>query len=155
MNFKISALSPEPFNALFSLSDTQLKHRNILKQTVTKAFSTPCRVSLEDANIGDTVLLLNYQHINEQTPFQAAHAIYIRKGVKQAYPAVNEVPEMIHSRVVSLRSFDSQHMMIAADLATAEQVTSKILTLFSNPSASYLHLHYAKQGCYIAKVNRC
>lgn len=155
MNFKISALNPEPFNSLFLLSDTELKHRNILKQTVSEAGSTPCRASLEDADIGDTVLLINYQHINEATPFQASHAIYIREGVKQARPAVNEVPDMIHSRVVSLRSFDSQHMMIDADLGTAEQVASKIRALFSNPCASYLHLHYAKQGCYIAKVNRC
>jgi len=155
MNFQIKALPPEPFEPLFKMSDAELLARNIVKTTVQEANSTPCRVSLTDAKIGATVLLLNYQHLKEETPFQASHAIFVSQAVEQAYPEKGTVPEVIHSRVVSIRAFDSQHMMVQADIAQGLQVAEKIHRMFSDQGVEYLHLHYAKQGCYIGEVTRC
>ena len=155
MNFKINALSPEPFQRMFNSSDAELSDNNIVKQVVTEAGSTPCRVCFKDANIGDMVLLLNYQHMAEATPFKASHAIYVTEAAKQAFPQINTVPEMIHSRMISLRAFDQQHMMVEADLAQGLQVAEKISQMLDDQSVDYVDLHFAKQGCFVGKATSC
>ncbi|MEH6442674.1 MAG: DUF1203 domain-containing protein [Oceanospirillaceae bacterium] len=154
MNFQLTALPEKPFQHLFSLSDAQLQERNIVSKLVTEKHATPCRISLEDADIGDKVLLVNYQHLPDSSPFQASHAIYIRENAKQASPQKNKIPQMISKRIISLRAFDKQHMMINADLAQGTDIAATILDMLNDRATEYIHLHFAKQGCYAAKVNR-
>lgn len=155
MNFQINALSETAFLALFKMNKTERVKHNIVKQIVTQANSTPCRISLKDAKIGDTVLLINYQHLAAATPFQASHAIYITAGATQAFSEKNTVPEMLQSRMISLRAFDRGHMMVQADIAQGQQIAEKIGQMLADNGVDYLHLHYAKQGCFAAKVSKC
>jgi len=154
MNFQIHSLAPAPFDAFFKMSDAQLLAHSIVKTIVTEANSTPCRVSLKDADVGATVLLLNHQHLQGQTPFQASHAIFVTQDVQQSYPEVNQVPQVIHSRMVSIRAFDKQQMMVQADIAQGLEVSEKIQLMLNDKNIEFLHLHYAKHGCYIARVTR-
>jgi hypothetical protein len=154
MNFQLSALPEKSFQDLFSLNDTELKELNIVSKLVTEKHDTPCRISLEDAEIGDKVLLVNYQHLPDSSPFQASHAIYIRENVKEALPQKNQIPQMITKRIISLRAFDKQHMMVNADLAQGADIALRILDMLNDETAEYVHLHFAKQGCYAAKVTR-
>ncbi len=108
MNFQLSALAETTFQDLFSLSETALKEHNIISELVTVKPGVPCRISLEDAEIGERVLLINYRHLPDVSPFQASHAIYIREHVKQATPQKNQIPEMITDRIISLRAFDDK-----------------------------------------------
>ena len=154
MEFRIIGLAPQQFASLFSLNDDQLAAHNAVRRVVDKNFSFPCRVSLDDAALGETVMLLNYQHQPARTPFQASHAIYVRETAMQAFDAVNEVPPALRRRVISLRAFDSDGWLIAADLADGKELESCIAGLFENPAAAYLHAHYAKMGCFAARIDR-
>ncbi len=154
MNFQLSALAETTFQDLFSLSETALKEHNIVSELVTEKPGVPCRISLEDAEIGERVLLINYRHLPDASPFQASHAIYIREHVKQAAPQKNQIPEMITDRIISLRAFDQQHMMINAELAQGPNIAATITDMFNDEMTDYIHLHFAKPGCYAAKVNR-
>jgi hypothetical protein len=49
---------------------------------------------------------VNYEHLPSTSPYRAAHAIFVRKGVDQAQPAVGEVPDLFNDRALSLRSFN-------------------------------------------------
>ena len=70
----------------------------------------PCRVSLCDAEPGETVLLVHYEHQPAASPFRASHAVYVRRGAVQAHPAPGEVPEMLRRRLLSVRAFDDAGM---------------------------------------------
>jgi len=139
---------------LFSLSDEDLAKHNAVRQVVTATPGTPCRVSLQDANVGETVVLLNYQHQAGESPYKATHAIFVREAATQAEPAVNEVPEVIKSRLVSLRCFDHAHMMIHADVVPGETVGAAISEAFDDDAMAYAHIHNAKPGCFAALVER-
>lgn len=154
MNFQLSPLSKKTFQHLFSLSDTKLKEHNIVRKRTTEKPGVPCRISLEDAEIGEEVLLVNYQHLPESSPFQASHAIYIRENVKESSPLINQIPEMITDRIISIRAFDKHHMMVNADVAQGPGIAAKIIDMFNDEMIDYIHLHFAKPGCYAAKVNR-
>ena len=154
MSFQIHALPAEDFADLSGLDDAALSARLVQRRVVDSYPGYPCRVSLEDARPGETVFLLHFTHQDAATPFRASHAIYVREGVAAARPDPDEVPDMIRRRIISLRAFDAAGMMVAADVADGEDVAAGIEALFSDPVTDYIHLHFAKQGCFAARVDR-
>lgn len=154
MSFQIHSLPAEDFADLFALSDEELSKINACRQTVQSKPGTPCRVSMTDAEIGETVILLNYQHQVANSPYNANHAIFVREGAAQAQLAIGEIPEVLRSRLISLRLFDSNHMMIDADVFQGEDLADAIKNAFENEQVAYAHLHNAKPGCFAASVTR-
>lgn len=155
MPFRILALPSDLFVPLFSLDDAALDARRVVRRVVDAKPGYPCRVSLVDAEIGETVLLLNYEHQPAKTPFRASHAIYVREHAAQAQCRIGEVPDVLRSRAISLRGFDAEHMLVAADLADGTLLEAAIDAMIGDPRVSYVHLHYAKAGCYAARAVRC
>mgnify|MGYP001387704559 CR=1 FL=1 len=154
MSFRIHALPAVPFAPLFALSDAELAARGMLRRRADAVPGYPCRVSLVDAAVGETVLLLNYEHQPAPTPYRASHAIYVREGAQQAQPAPGEVPPALARRLLSVRAFDAHHMMVAADVCEGRALAATVEALFAEPATAYLHLHHARQGCYAARVER-
>jgi hypothetical protein len=154
MNFQIKALPETAFAHFFAMTDAELADHQACRQIVTATPGTPCRVSMADAEIGETVVLLNHAHQPEKGPYRATHAIFVRLGAKQAILAVNEVPQVIRSRLISIRLFDSNHMMVDAEVAQGDAVAALIATAFDNPAIAYIHRHNAKPGCFAASVHR-
>jgi len=154
MSFRVCALPMEPFAALFELSDRELRERRALLRVADRKPGFPCRVSLVDAEVGETVLLVNYEHQDAATPFRSSHAIYVRAGAVQVHCAVGEVPPLLRTRLISLRGFDTEGMLVGADAIEGTRIEEAIERLFEDERIAYLHLHYAKPGCYAARVER-
>ena len=154
MPFQIHALPADAFAAMFALSDDDLAQRNARRMVVQSNPGTPCRVSLADAELGETVILLNYQHQPAASPYQASHAIFVREGAAQARPAADDVPEVLRRRLISLRLFDENHMMLDADVVQGDALALALTAAFANDAVRYAHLHYAKPGCFAASVTR-
>jgi hypothetical protein len=154
MNFRIQALPSAQFALYFDLSAQELQRRGALLRSVDKRPGFPCRVSLIDALVGEKVLLINYEHHSGPTPFRSSHAIYARQNAEQAHCEVGEIPELFRSRLMSVRGFDREGMLIDADVIDGGQVESAIERMFKTEVAAYLHLHFAKPGCYAARVER-
>jgi hypothetical protein len=154
MSFKISGLSAAEFAPLIALSDTELAARKALRLIVDRRPGFPCRVSLRDANPGETVLLLNYEHLSVATPYQSRHAIFVRENATDAQLAVDEVPEVLATRLLSLRAFDGAGMMVVADVVHGGELAPAIRRMFGATRTEYLHVHNAKPGCFAARVDR-
>ncbi len=154
MSFRITGLDPAPFRNLFGLSDEKLGRLNVKRCVADRKPGYPDRVELRDAEPGETLLLLNYVHHPVDTPYRASHAIFVREGAAAAYEGVDETPECLRVRPISLRAFDTAGMMVDADLAEGREVEAAIRRLLGNPAASYIHAHYAKRGCYAARIDR-
>jgi hypothetical protein len=154
MSFRIHALPAAPFAPLFLLSDDELRRHLAVRCVVDREPGFPCRVSLCDAAVGETVLLVHYEHQPAGTPYRAGHAIYVREGALEARPAVGEVPEVLARRLLSVRAFDADGMMRDADVVDGRALAPAIERLFGDERVAYLHLHNAKPGCYAARVER-
>ena len=113
----------------------------------------PCRISLEDADIGETVLLMNYEHLPALTPYRSSHAIFVREGAKNAIVGENQIPEMLRIRLLSVRAFDADEMMIDADIVDGDDLEPMIERMLSIESVEFLHIHNAKRGCFAARVD--
>ena len=114
----------------------------------------PCRVSLADAEIGETVILVNFQHQSAESPYQATHAIFVRQNVEQAFPGIGVVPELLKTRLISIRAFDEKHYMVKADVVDGSRLSGSIQAILQDTKVAYLHLHNAKPGCFAARVTR-
>jgi hypothetical protein len=154
MNFRISALPVEPFSGLFGLSDEELRRQGAVRRVADTKPGFPCRVSLEDAEPGETLILLNYEHLPVDSPYRSAHAIFVREGAKQAQPGVNEVPELLRRRLLSVRAFDAAGYLLDAEVTQGTALESVIEPMLARSDVAYLHVHNAKPGCYAARIDR-
>lgn len=154
MHFRISGLSPLPFQHLYGLPEAELKQLGVIRYLVDAKPGYPDRITMEDAEPGQTVLLLNHVSQSADTPYRASHAIFIREGATQAYDAVDRVPDSLRIRLLSLRAYDAQGMMLDADVVEGKVIETVIARLFDDPDVSYLHVHNARRGCYAARIDR-
>ncbi len=150
MAFQISSL-PDSFAPLFRMTDAELAARGAIRRIADASPGFPCRVSLCDAAEGETVILTHFEHHAVDSPFRASHAIYVREGASRAALHANAVPEMLRTRLLSVRAFDGDGMLVEADVVDGRAIESAIERLLAN--ADYLHIHFAKPGCFAARVD--
>ena len=154
MDFQIRALDEQPFCRLFGQESEVLARQGIERKTVDGRPGYPCRISLRDVDVGETVLLVNYEHLPGTSPYRSSHAIFVREGATKATVDRNEIPEMLRIRLLSVRAFDEKGMMIDADVVDGHQLEPVICRMLSNRSVDFLHLHNAKHGCFMARVDK-
>ena len=154
MTYRIQGLSPEPFRPLFGLPDAALAERQALRVTADDVFGFPCRITLEDAAPGETLILLNHVSQEAATPYRASHAIFVREGVHEAAVYVDEPPPVFALRTLSLRGFDAEGMMLDARIATPGEAEAGIRALFEQPGIAEIHAHSATRGCFVARIER-
>jgi hypothetical protein len=154
MSFRISGLSADQFNHLYGLSDEELAARGTRRYRVDKYPGFPDRVELRDLEPGESALLINYTHQNADTPYRASHAVFVREGAQAARSFVDEIPQVMLRRTLSLRAFDAGHMLIDTALVEGQAAREAIDVLLGNPAVAYIQAHYAKAGCYAARVDR-
>ncbi len=154
MNFKITALQASEFAHLFQLSDSDLKTISAIRMVVDEFPGYPCRVCLQDAAIGEEVILLPYQHHITNSPYQASGPIFVRKLGETADLKINQIPKMFNHRLLSIRGFDSNGIMKGASVTEGHVLKAQIIRFFENPEINYLHIHNAKPGCFNCLVKR-
>lgn len=154
MTFRITALDPAPFAPLFELDDAALAARGARRVIADASSCFPCRVSLADAAIGETLILVNHQHLAGATPYAASHAIFIRQGAEQAQPAPGEVPLVLSRRLLSVRGYDEQSLMVDADVLEGVGLADHLEAVFARPEVSFVHIHNARPGCFAAAAVR-
>jgi Protein of unknown function (DUF1203) len=153
-NFQIKALPYNQFAHLFLANEVELKNIGAIKMIVDEFPGFPCRVSLQDAAIGEEVILLPYQHHKTTSPYQAMGPIFIRKNISEVTLAVKEIPTMLLHRLLSLRCYNKNEMMINATVVEGKIVSETLHELFTNKEIAYIHVHNAKPGCYNCVVER-
>ena len=154
MSFRISALPAEQFAHLSGQPDDVLAAHGVTRHVVDKFPGFPCRVSLEDVPVGETVLLMNHEYLAGDTPYRGAHAIFVREHAATAAPAAGEVPDQLRRRLLSVRAFDAGHMMLDADVVEGTELEPIVARMFGDARVAFLHVHTARRGCYVARVDR-
>lgn len=153
-SFRITALPLTAFSQLFALSDAELAAVGARRVMAETQPGYPCRVSLADAAPGERVLLLAHTHHDVAGPYRASGPIFVRERATPATPAIDELPESIRLRQLSLRAYDADGAMLAADVCDGTDAAAAIARLFGEPRVAHLHLHNAKRGCYACRVDR-
>jgi len=153
INFKVSAIENN-YNHLFNLNEEELTAKGAVKMIANEKPGYPCRASLEDAEIGEEVILFPFQHHKTNSPYQSSGPIFVRKNAKSPNLGVNEIPKMLLHRLLSLRVYDKKGMMIDAKTIEGKTLKNEIEIILSNSLADYIQIHNSSPGCYNCQVNR-
>jgi hypothetical protein len=154
MTYRITGLDPAAFAGLVSADDATLFERGAARVTATAKPGYPCRITLEDAEPGETLILLNYVSHDVATPYRSAYAIYVREAATVSATFEDELPPVFMGRPLAFRAFDDAGMLRTAALALPGEAEDKIAMLLALPEIAYLHAHNAAHGCFAAKVER-
>lgn len=152
--FRITGLPAAPFQPLFAMSDEELQAHHAKRYVVDHKPGYPDRIELRDAEVGERVILVNHEHLPDEGPYRSRHAIFVIEGATRSYDAVDRIPAVLRTRMLSLRAFDAAGMMVDAELVAGVDIESSIERFFADPAVQFLHGHYASRGCYACRIDR-
>jgi hypothetical protein len=154
MTFQIHGLDHQTFAPLFELSDADLAAHRAVRVKVDIKPGFPDRIALRDAEPGETLLLVNYEHQRADSPYRSSHAVYVSQTATEAALMVDSLPPYFTNRSISLRAFDGNGMILRAELVDGADAAPVIESLLADPKAAYLHAHFAQYGCFAARIER-
>jgi Protein of unknown function (DUF1203) len=153
MTYRIEGLRRTDFTAMFAKDDVQLAEINAVRVTATGP-GFPCRISLQDAKAGESLILLNYTSHDVATPYRSSYAIYVGERAIEPEAYIDATPPVFEGRPLGLRAFDADGMLQNAVLALPGQADTKIRELFADSHIAYIHAHNAAHGCFSARIDR-
>ena len=154
MTFVVTGLSPAQFAPLFGADEATLAAAGAIRCRADTRPGFPCRITLEDAEPGETLLLLNYEHQAADTPYRARHAIFVREGAAAPARLENRLPAMLTDRLLAVRAFDAADMMTDAEVVEGQEARALVERMLDDPRSAYLHVHAARRGCFLARIDR-
>jgi len=154
MTYKIAGLDPSKFTHLIGLDEEDLAAQGAVRMTADARPGFPCRITLDDAEIGETLLLVNHCSHDGDNPYRATHAIFVNESATEAAIYVDEVPPALDRRVLSLRAFDQAGMMTDAALAQPGEADAVIRGLLASDAVDHVDAHNATRGCFAARIDR-
>jgi hypothetical protein len=154
MSFRISGLDAAQFEPLLKMNDEELARHRARRETATGYPGYPCRVTLDDAQPGEDVILVNFEHLPVDSPYRSSHAIFVRAGAKEKFEGVDVVPPALARRLLSVRAFDRDDLMVAGEIVEGVNLAALIEAQLEDPRVAYLHAHYARRGCFAARIDR-
>ena len=154
MTYRIEGLRPDLFQPLFDLTDEELAAQGARRVTADAKPGFPCRVSLEDAEPGEELMLLNFASHDVAGPFRTTYGIFVRKDADEAPPYIDEAPVYLNGRTLGLRGFDTEGMLKGGIIALPGEADAKIRELLDRPEIDTIHAHNAALGCFLARIER-
>jgi hypothetical protein len=154
MALRFTGLEPDQFAHLFSLSDAELAERGIFRVTADAKPGFPCRISLEDAEPGETLLLLPFDHQPAHSPYRASGPIFVRQDAVESAEIVGTLPPVLCGRLLSLRAYNAKDLIVDAEVVESAEAMEMIARFFARDDVSYVHVHNARRGCYACRVDR-
>ncbi|MGD0867516.1 MAG: DUF1203 domain-containing protein [Rhizomicrobium sp.] len=154
MPFRFLGLPTGSFELLMGLADDELVARGMRRMIADEKPGFPCRVSLEDAQPGESLLLLPFEHQPAHSPYRAAGPIFVRETARKAFDGAGELPPVLLGHLLSVRAYDSDGSMVDADVVDGAAVEKLLARLFDRADTDYIHIHFARRGCYACRVER-
>jgi hypothetical protein len=155
-SFQVSGIPAYVIDELRQLPDDELRKRRAVRVVADAKPGFPCRVSLQDAEVGEAVLLLNFEHLAGDSPYRSVGPIFVRESATETYSRTNELPEVLRvpGRLFSVRAYDDKDMLVTAEVVAGAELEQLIQRMFSEDKIVYLHVHNARPGCYSCRIDR-
>lgn len=154
MNYQLRGLEPAQFEKFFDLDEAELAKRGMRWMRADKPVGFPCRISLEDAPVGEEVLLLPFVHQDSRSPYRASGPIFVRRGRTEAARIVNALPSYLTLRPLSVRAYDAADEMVDAEVVDGAEAEPLIERYLARDDVAYLHVHFARRGCFACRIDR-
>ena len=154
MTYRFSGVEPHQFAHLVGLSDEELATHGAIRMTANGQPTFPCRIQLDDAAAGESLLLVNHVSHDGNNPYRASHAIFVSESALEAATYDNQIPPALDRRILSLRAFDSDGMMVDAALTQPGEADPVVRRMLAMENVDHVDAHTAIRGCFMARAER-
>ena len=114
----------------------------------------PCRQCLNDAEIGEELLLVSYDPFTIDSPYRSASPIFLHRAPCTPPADRRTLPRQLTSRLLSVRSFDTRALMIDAAVVPGGELADTLTRFLGNEDADHVDVHNASRGCWAVRVER-
>jgi len=152
--FRLVGLEAAAFEPFFAMDAPALAAIGARRLRADSMPGYPCRISLEDAGAGEQLLLLPFEHLPARSPYRASGPVYVRAGARRAVLAPGVLPPYVTRRLMSVRAYDAEAMMVAGEVCEGVDLAPLLERLLADPAVAFIHLHNAKRGCFSCRVER-
>ena len=115
--------------------------------------SYPCRHCLRWAEPGERMILFPFAAIPAGRPYSETGPIFVHADPCERYRATDQYPaEFREGRVV--RAYNSQHNMIAAEVANGVGPEAVIERFLEKPETAFIHVRSVSRGCFTMEIER-
>jgi hypothetical protein len=153
MTYSIKGQPRERFAPLFAMGDAEQAAHGA-RRVIADSATFPCRISLEDAALGETLILLNHVSHDVEGPYRATHAILVRELAQDSAPLVDQIPPVFLRRTLSLRGFAANGDLVASRVSAPGGHDGAIRELLSDAQVDHIDAHTAGHGCFSARIER-
>jgi hypothetical protein len=151
--FQVRGLEPTLFEPYFALSDQALAAEGARRMWADSTDAYPCRVSLRRVGEGEELLLLNYTHQPAPaSPYRASGPIFVSRSEQAVY--WEELPPMMRDRLLALKAYDADAFIVDAEVAEGPQIPELIKRFLDQPEIIHIDAHFARRGCFAARIER-
>jgi hypothetical protein len=77
----------------------------------------------------------------------------VRRGQSPAR-IVNALPPYLTLRPLSVRAYDAKDEMVDAEVVDGGGAEPLIRRYLARPNVAYLHVHFARRGCFACRIDR-
>ena len=114
----------------------------------------PCRLSLEDAEVGEELYLFSHAPFAAANAYRETGPVFIRKNAIPASLAVNELPDIALARSIVVRAYSAAGTMISATQAETREIANTIRLAFRDETVEFVHLRAVVTGCFLCEARR-
>jgi hypothetical protein len=154
MKYVVSGLESGSFAQLTGLGDDALHAASARRVIADANPGFPCRVSLEDAEVGEALILLPFSHHKADSPYSASGPIFVSERAVERARIFDKLPEQLRIRLLSIRAYDANGDMVDAAVVEGSEADPVVRQLLEPAEVSFLHVHFARRGCYAARIDR-
>jgi hypothetical protein len=115
---------------------------------------SPCRRCLRNAEVGDPLALAAYDPFTVRSPYAGEGPVFVHAdGCERFAPAPGAMSEQVGGRMLSIRSYDRDAMMVDAAVMPGERFAERVGDLLAADTVAFLHVHFAGPGCFAFRVD--
>ena len=124
-----------------------------VRLTADSSTGWPCRRCLQDAEVGEVVILVRYDPWTIDSPYRQPGPIFVHERPCDPWFGT-DLPAQQTSRLLSVRVIDHDGQQVAGDVVAGTALATRLEDAFADDRTAFVHLHNAGPGCFAARVDR-
>lgn len=153
MTDEMTTYQLEPIDAATA---TRLRAEGGVRYTADAMPGYPCRQCLQDAEIGESLILVAHDPFDEgaDTAYRSSSPIFLHETSCEPPTDLSDLPKQLTVRQLSVRAFDQDAMMVDAAVIDGTSLDRTLQQFFSNGEVDQIHVHNASRGCWATTIRR-
>jgi Protein of unknown function (DUF1203) len=118
-----------------------------------KPAAFPCRHCLRDAEPGELLLLASHSPFAQPGPYKEVGPVFVHASRCERWRGA-DVPLQLRRRLLALRGYDRGQAMVDAEVVEGAAFEAELARLFSRRDVDFVHVRFARPGCFACRVER-